>query len=294
MVDSHHVMITAILLAVTVVGITGLYFTLTSSSGPNVVYLGGGPSYSGGSQALPLSRSFAVPRPFSVYARGLTGLSTMQQGTATINTSQIFDLRMPKNLILCSAEIFQDFDMAWLYTCGDANNTGGTIDCDPGPFGGVNGSLITPTTNLTCNATLTNITTANGAFVVCNAGSVGALDAKVINITIGGINASNITLDNIIYNSTSNDPGKGCVGLCNMCPFPDTDGCFKDPKGILFPTNVTECKFFDTSGQCLCECFSIHITDPDDVHKLKSGETLEFVVKKTIVTTTLNSSADCT
>ena len=132
------------------------------------------------------------------------------------------------------------------------------------------------------------------AFLVCNHGSNGALNAQVMNITIGGINSSNITLDNIIYNSSDNDAGKGCTSNCSNCPAPDTVGCFKDPKGILYPTNVTECDFFDTSGQCLCECFSIHITDPDDVHQLKSGKSLEFVVKKTILTTSLNSSADCT
>jgi hypothetical protein len=300
MVESHHVMVTAILMAVVVVGISGLYFTMGTGEGPSIVYLSSGPTYSGASQGLykPLSQSFAQPRAFSVLGQGLTGLSVQRFGTASINTTAQPDLRMPKNSILCTAEIFQDNDTATFYTCGDQNASGGSIECDVGAFGGP-GSSVTNQTNATnCVGTNADPTgasiLANGAFVVCNHGATGALNALAINISIAGANSSNITLDNYIFNATDNDANKGCVGACNNCPAADTTGCFKDPKGVLYSNNITECDFFDTSGQCLCECTSIHVTDDDDVHLLKNGDTLEFIVKKTIVSTSLNASSECT
>ena len=293
MADSHHVMVTTILMAVVVVGVAGLYFTLGSSSGPNVLYASG-PTISGPGVYQPLSQSFAAVKPFRISAKGLTGLSSQRFGTASINLSATPDLRMPKNVIYCEAELLQDEDIATLYTCGDTADVGGSIVCDVGDvLGGPGDSQSDPTDAASCDGTNTPGIQANGAFVVCNHGAAGELNALVINATIGGVNSSNITFDNYLFNAIDNDANSGCISDCNECPNADTPGCFKDPLSVLYPNNVTECLYFDTSGQCVCECFSIHVTDEDDIHQLKNGETLEFIVKKTIVSTAFTSNADC-
>lgn len=302
MADSHHIMITAILAAVVVVGISGLYFSMNSNEGPSIVYLSSGPTSSGsGSNSFyrPISQSFAKAVPFAIKAHGITGLSSQQFGTATVNLTAQPDLRMPKNTILCTAQLFQDNDTAVLYTCGDVTSVGGSISCDPGgnatTLGGPGSSSSAATNATTCDGTndLSAIQ-ANGAFLVCNHGATGELNAMVLNISIGNNSNTTIYLDNYIFNATDNDPGLGCVDDCNDCPAADISTCLKDTNPLsVIPTNVTECEFFDTSGQCVCECFSIHIEDEDDVHLLKNGDTLEFVIKKTIISTTLNSSSEC-
>jgi len=281
MADSHHIMITAILAAVVVVGISGLYFSMNSSEGPSIVYLSSGPTYSGASPGLykPISQSFAKAVPFKIRGQGITGLEVEQFGTAVITSNLTPDLRMPKNMILCEATLEQGEDMAWLYTCGDVNSTGGTLICDTGAPGGTGSSVDFPTNASTCNATITSPDLgSNGAFVVCNAGYGGSLTAYMAGVQINDINNTNVSIDHYIFNSLQNDPGAGCIGSCNNCPAADT----LPLCGTTLGQNVTECDYFNTSGQCLCECFSIHIEDEDDVHLLKSGGTLEFLVKKVI------------
>ncbi|MBW2969820.1 hypothetical protein KY319_01725 [Candidatus Woesearchaeota archaeon] len=296
--DSHTAGIYGVLIAVVVVGVVGLYFTTMMANETEVVYVGAGYAPQQITAWTPpfYSKIASISKPFIVKGRGVTGLSAFRQGTASINTSKIFDLRMPKNIILCNATLFQDNDSAILYTCGDNVSFGGAIQCDDGSLGGTGNSITNPTTNNTCNSTQNN-----GAFLVCNHGSVGQLNATVLNITVANVTNYNIWLDNILYNGLDNDPSsggylKGCNGTCNNCNKTQADAgaCDKSLNASVAPASVLECDFFDTSGQCVCECFSIHIDNLDDVHLLKSGETLEFVVKKTIETTSLNVSTQCT
>ncbi len=273
MADSHNTTIAGILLAVVVVGVAGLYFSINAPTS-TIIYT----SSQGGPSQLSLAD---ISQPFTIkgYGQaGVTGLASMRSGTAQINLTSTLDLRMTKNAILCTAQIFQDNDTATLYTCGDRSNVNGTLICDDGGFGGTGNSISNPTTNVTCSTTQNN-----GAFVICNYGANATLTATVTNITIGGGNSTTgIHLDNIIYNAS--DTGVACNGLCNNCPFPDTTNCNKDtdPATGSIPQQITECEHFRTSGVCLCECFSIHITDPDTAHLLKNGDTLEFQIKKTV------------
>jgi len=270
MVDSHNTLVAGILLAVVAVGIAGLYFTMSTPPGTVVVT-----QYAQSPQSA--LRSFDFTKPFRIIGRGqVTGLESMQFGTATINTTPTFDLRMPKNTIVCDADLLQGEDELHLYTCGDKNSTGAVLTCDQGGITNIS----------TCSASQND-----GAFLVSNNGQVGRLIATLTNVSIGGVqNQTQVLFDNIVYNCNSNNPitQNACNGTnCNNCPAPDTSGCFKalpgHPFGGSITQNVTECDRFDTSGGCICECFSIHITNATIVHDLKNiGGALEFVVKKTI------------
>lgn len=293
--DSHTVGIYGVLLAVVMVGVVGLYFTSMASNETSVVYVGGGyeaPSVTAWTPPF-YSKLASITKPFMVKGKGVTGLSQYRTGTAQINGTNVFDLRMPKYTIYCNATIWQDNDTATLYTCGDATSIGGGITCD-------GFSDTTPTTSATCNATPTYTSGAGtyGSFVVCNHGSVGSLNATLLNITLANVTNYNLYLDDVIYNSINNDvyngsQNKGCGGACNVCPNGSVTNCWKSLNATLGNQTVQECKYFETSGQCLCECFSIHIDDEDDVHQLKNGAALEFVIKKEILTTGLTSPAGC-
>ena len=106
------------------------------------------------------------------------------------------------------------------------------------------------------------------------------MNATLVNLTINGINNSNIYLDNYIFDAVS---APGCNNTnCNNCPAADTDGCYKDlDTGSGTPDTVQECDSFTTGGT-LCQCISIHITDPAAVHQLRQGKTLQFSIEKLI------------
>lgn len=276
MADGHNTMIAGILLAVVAVGIAGLYFTMSASPEATVIYTSYGGGAGGGAPSV--SRPYSFTRPFTVLGRGLTGLSSMRSGTGVLNLTGSIDLRMPKNTIICTGQIFQDSTEAHLYTCGDANNTGGSIDCDALAPGGTGSSLSDPTNSTTCSSTQNN-----GAFLIQNHGVNATLLANLTNVTLSGIVNNNITFDNTLYNCVDKP---GCAPNCNLCPAPNTTGCFKELPGGLTgaPQNITECRHFLSSTPCACECFSIHITQEEELHRLRAGDILEFVVKKTFIT----------
>ena len=286
--DSHTVGIYGVLLAVVLVGVVGLYFTSMAGNETSVVYVGGGyqaPQVTAWTPPF-YSKLAEISKPFMIRAKGITGLEFYRQGTATITCSNQSDLRMPKRLIVCNASLAQEWNSTILYTCGDNVSMGGLITCDINGSGANSQSY--PTTASTCNATAAalNLQGGFGAFVVCNHGKVGQLNATLVNLTVGNItNYDDIHLDNILYNAVDNDPGKGCVGLCNNCNKTEADAgnCDKYLNTSLGNQSKLECDYFDTSGQCVCECFSIHIDDEDDLHALRNGETLEFVVEKRIL-----------
>ncbi len=298
--DSHTAGIYGVLLAVVAVGVVGLYFTTMMAGEPSVIYVGGANTPPTVTAYMPpfYAKIAEISKPFTVKGQGITGLSPYRTGTASINTSQTLDLRMPKYTILCNATLDQDNDTAELYTCGDNVSIGGRIDCD---YDGNGDSGTNPTNSTTCAGSPTTVSGPGtyGAFIVCNHGSTGQLNATLLNLTLGNVTNYNIYLDNILYNSIANDPTpggyyKGCNGTCNKCGAPNTPTCFKDMNTSgTYSNSVLECDFFDTSGQCICECFSIHITNEDDIHQLKNGESLEFVIMKKIEFTSLNASTDC-
>jgi hypothetical protein len=291
--DSHTVGIYGVLLAVVLVGVVGLYFTSMASNDTSVVYVGGGyqaPSVTAWTPPF-YSKLASITKPFMIKGRGITGLSQARQGTATISSGTTWDLRMPKNTIVCTAQLYQDNDTVALYTCGDNVSIGGSLVCDDN---GTASSNNTPTTAATCNGTAAKAGSANynfGAFVVCNMGQEGALNATLLNLTVGNATSSDTYLDNILYNAVDNDANKGCIGVCNNCNKTQADAGACDTysgQGVL-----PECDYFDTSGQCLCECFSIHPNE-DDIHRLKNGSAMEFVMRKSMSTTTINGSSQCT
>lgn len=274
MTEGHNVAVYGVLLAVVLVGAVGFYFTANEQSGaPQIIYVGGG------------SQVSAPSTPFKVFAHGITGRDIEQFGTATVTLSTTLDLRCDKCTITCTGSITQGADAVDFYTCGDSPNIGGTLVCDVGVPGGPGDSGSDPTTSLTCESTQ-----ANGAFVLANHGANAQLQATMVSSTVGGSAAlgENVLYDNTLYNCQSAIlAGNGCDPAdadCNNCPAPDTLGCDKDTDpATLTPDTITECENFLTSGGCVCECFSIHIDDLDTIHQLKSGATLEFVVKKTLV-----------
>ena len=292
MADSHDVGVYGVLLAVIVVGAAGLYFTV-SDSGQSIIYVGAGNAPQITAFTPPYYNDLQdVAKPFAIVGKGVTGLSTYYEGTATISLAQTFDLRMPKNTITCEADLFQDEDAAELYTCGDDVSVGGAIICDDGGAGGTGDSITNPTNGTTCSSSQNN-----GAFVVANHGSVGQLTAELLNITVDGVTAEDIVLGNTLYNCSDNDADTGCVGLCNNCNLVDAQAgdCDLDLNESTATSNVTtECQFLTTSGNCVCECFIINIDNVDTIHSLKSGNELEFIVKKTIETTTITDPSGCT
>lgn len=280
--DSHTAGIYGVLLAVVAVGVVGLYFTTMMAGEPSVIYVGGGNTPQQVTAYMPpfYAKIAEIAKPFTVKGHGITGMDTMKQGTGTVNGSFQPDLRMPKNWIYCTAGIYQGNDTAVLYTCKDNASIGGYINCDNQQV----------TNSTTCNGT--NNQQADGAFIVCNHGQGMSLNATLTNLTLGNVTNSNVYLDDILYNSIDNDPGKGCIDKCNLCnkTSADAGNCDKSVG-----TTIGECKFFDTSGQCLCECFSIHVETLDEIHMLKNGEQLVFEIRKQVTESRplYNSSADC-
>ncbi len=287
--DSHTAGIYGVLLAVVAVGVVGLYFTTMMAGEPSVIYVGGANTPPTVTAYMPpfYAKIAEISKPFTVRGYGITGMDTMKQGTGTINGSYMPDLRMPKNWIHCSAEILQGNDSATFYTCNDNASVGGTITCDNGG-----------TTNYTtCSSTQTD-----GAFLVCNHGQAMSLNATLTNLTLGNVTNYNIWLDDILYNAIDNDVVNGnitgCIDACNLCnkTSADAGNCDKSMNSTLGSNEtIGECKFFDTSGQCVCECFSIHIDNEDDVHQLKNGAQLVFEIRKSVEESRplYNSSADC-
>ncbi len=187
----------------------------------------------------------------------------------------VLDLVMSKDTINCNAGAFQDLDSVVFYTCGDKASVNGFIDCDND---GTASSSTLPTNATTCDVGAPNY----GAFFLTNNGTVNAtLNATLTNFTIGGVNATNASIDNYIFSAVSSP---GCSGSsCNNCPAADTVGCFKDlDPSSSTPDSVQECDNF-VANSSLCQCFSIHITDPSLVHFLRAGQQISFTVKKSLV-----------
>lgn len=203
--------------------------------------------------------------------------SKMQSFTVTADQFTVdpdaLMLLMPKDTINCTATVFQDFDSVTLYTCGDNASIGGSIECDSN---GTASSATLPTNATTCDVNASNF----GAFLLINNGSNATLNATLVNVTVGGVMDFNISIDNYIFDAVSTP---GCNGTgCNNCPAADTPGCFKDIDNTsATPDSVLECDNF-VAGGALCECFSIHISNPDTVHAMKNGKQIQFKVKKAV------------
>jgi len=282
--DSHTVGIYGVLLAVVLVGVVGLYFTsMASNETTSVVYVGGGyqaPQITAWTPPF-FTKLAEVTKPFKIFGRGVTGLDFQQTGTGTIGSNRVFDLRMVKNSIACEATLLQNVSTITLYTCNNYASIGGNITCD-------GGNLEDVTNETTCDEEY-----APGAFYICNMGAEGALNATLNSIQLDGVDTGNFTLYDYLYNSIANDAGKGCFDNgtydCNRCNADEADCEKTDPVG----TPIRECEFFDTSGQCLCECFGIFTDDEDTLHLLRNGSTLTFEITKTMWDNGFNGSADC-
>ncbi|MCX6708029.1 MAG: hypothetical protein NTW67_00050 [Candidatus Woesearchaeota archaeon] len=280
--DSHTVGIYGVLLAVVLVGVVGLYFTsMASNETTSVVYVGGGynaPQITAWTPPF-FTKLAEITKPFKVFGKGITGLDFQQTGTGTITNQRVFDLRMYKNSIACEAVLLQNVSDITLYTCNNYPSIGGNITCDGGDLNNV-------TNASTCSDEMNK-----GAFGICNMGAEGALNATLNSIQLDGVDTGNFTLYDYLYNDLDNDAGKGCFSNasreCNEC----NDGYEDCPKTVGTP--IEECDFFDTSGQCLCECFGIHTDDDDTLHLLRNGSTLTFEITKTMWNNGYNSSADC-
>ena len=274
--DSHTVGIYGVLLAVVLVGVVGLYFTsMTSNETTSVVYVGGGynaPQITAWTPPF-FTKLAEVTKTFKVFGKGITGMDATQTGTGTIINQRVFDLRMEKSTILCEAILDQNVSEITLYTCNQSG-IGADIDCDEGSV----------TNSTTCNGTLGNDN--DGAFVIYNYGAEGAMNATLNNVTVDGVQNDSFVIYDQLFNCTDNDAGKGCNPVCNLCS--DNNDCAK-----TIGDTITECQWFDTSGQCLCECFALYTADEDLLHQLRNGSTVAFELTKTMWDNGFNSSADC-
>ncbi|VVB81788.1 Uncharacterised protein [uncultured archaeon] len=272
--DSHTVGIYGVLLAVVLVGVVGLYFTSMAGNETSVVYVGGGYSAPQITAWTPpfFSKLAEVTKPFRIIGRGITGMDTSQTGTGTITNQRVFDLRMMKSTIVCNATLEQNVSDIVLFTCNQTGEGAG-ITCDEGAV----------TDAASCASTGAN----DGAFVIYNYGAEGALNATLNNMTLDGVTNTSIRIFDQLFNCTDNDAGKGCQPDCNNCK--NTDECEKTIAG----GPITECKWFDTSGQCLCECFEILVNNEDVLHQLRNGSTIAFEITKTMYNNSYSSSADC-
>ena len=297
MVESHHMMVTTILLAVVIVGVTGLYFTMSQpDDNVSVVYVGNMPTVSSPGIYRPVSQSFAVPESFRIRA---TGWHSTLNGTALINTTGniTFDIRMPKNSISCEAAIYQGNDSAVLPTCGDYDYAGdctggeiycgGWITCDDNADGG--------SESLPTNASNCADDNNKGSFYVCNHGAWASLGKNISTVLIGGVEANgwsdgSTAILTSLYESVNNSV-PALNGTCNRC----VPEYWQDCTFYSGSEQGTVGQYFATSGQCVCQCFYITLDNVDDIHLLKSGDALTFAVQDYVFRDdAFNSTADCT
>lgn len=274
MTEGSNAAVYGILLAVVMVGVAGLYFTMSASSQPNVVYVSGG----GGSPSLQ-----EASRPFSIIAKGITsskvtGLDFQQFGKVEVDFEELIDFR-GGGTVVCTAQFVQGANPPLkCNTCNVGGDIGCTIVCGDG----------TSVAALKLAGTLSaaNCLTSGG-IPFYNAG----VPCKVTKELLPGsvlLNAVPITtgyyFDDFAYNFDI--PAEGCPGDCLECQTLQDPDCLEDldPATLAIPTGVTMCQTMSTSTAGICECESIDIIDPDLQHELNAGGIFEFTKKATCST----------